>query len=145
VRVLIGRKVDAKEKNGGMIGGFLRFCVVGGTVTALNLGLLTLFALHFRPNVSFLLAYFPSILLHFALNKWWTFRCERSDFRRQLAQYLAVAGLNFLINFTLYNAALHWLTPSALLANLLALPASMVAGYLLFRRHVFLAQARSQG
>lgn len=124
--------------------GFLRFCVVGGTVAAFNLGLLTLFAMHFRPNVSFLLAYLPSIALHFALNKWWTFRCERNDVHRQLAQYLLVVGLNFLINFTLYNAALQWLTTNALIANFLALPVSMATGYLLFRRHVFLTPARSQ-
>lgn len=124
--------------------GFFRFCVVGGTVAVFNLGLLALCARFFRPNVSFLLAYLPSILLHFGLNKWWTFRCERSDMRRQLVQYLVVVGLNFAINFTLYNVALHWLSSNALLANLLALPASMFVGYVLFSRHVFAMPTHSQ-
>jgi len=121
------------------LGGFIRFCVVGGTVAIFNLGLLAALAGFLSPNASFLIAYPPAVALHFALNKWWTFRCQRNDMPKQLAQYILVAGLNFAINLGLYNAALHWMTSSAVLANAFALPVSMTVGFLLFRHHVFRA------
>ncbi len=101
---------------------------------------LTLLALAHRAlgdNLAFLVAYFPSIALHFFLNKAWTFGCERRDLHRQTAQYALVVAVNFAINWSLYNSALHFVTDSPVLANILALPPTMVIGYLLFSRHVF--------
>ncbi len=104
---------------------------------AFNLALLWFFHRFLGDNLAFLAAYFPSIALHFFLNKVWTFGCERRDLHRQTAQYGLVVAINFAINWSLYNLALLTVTNSPVLANILALPPTMVIGYLLFSRHVF--------
>lgn len=105
-----------------------------------NLALLWFFHRFMGDNPAFLAAYFPSIALHFFLNKVWTFSCERTDLHRQATQYALVVAINFLINWGLYNLALITLTDSPVLANIFALPPTMVIGYLLFSRHVFAAK-----
>jgi putative flippase GtrA len=143
---LTGRRFAAKgcdvqrEKLLGFIAGLLKFGCVGGTVMFFNLALLALASRFLGPHVSFLLAYVPAVTLHFLLNKWWVFRCERRDWGRQIAQYASVAATNFVINFTLYTLALRFVSSNTLLANLLALPAATAIGYVLFRQHVFQPQ-----
>ncbi len=102
-----------------------------------NLALLWFFHRFMRDNPAFIAAYFPSIALHFFLNKVWTFGCERTDLHRQAGQYAVVVAINFAINLGLYNLALITATDSPVIANILALPPTMVIGYLLFSRHVF--------
>ena len=52
----------------------------------------------------FLVAYPPSVALHFALNKWWTFGDTRRDAGRQVAEYLAMVAVTFVIQWAVFSA-----------------------------------------
>jgi putative flippase GtrA len=126
-----------RENFVGFVIRLLKFGFVGGTVTIVNLGILALTSHFLDPYTAFLVAYVPSVILHFTLNKQWVFRCGRQDLMRQILQYSAVAAMNFAINFALYALAFHFITRSTLIANLIAIPPTTLLGYLLFQKHVF--------
>ena len=126
-----------RENFVGIVIRLLKFGFVGGTVTIVNLSVLALTSRYLDPYTAFLVAYVPSVILHFTLNKQWVFRCERQDLMRQIFQYSAVAGMNFAINFALYALAFHFISRSTLIANLIAIPPTTLIGYLLFQKHVF--------
>jgi putative flippase GtrA len=114
-----------------------RFAVVGGAVAASFMALNWLFERVAGKQVAFFLAYPPSVLLHFCLNKWWTFGCQRADTRRQVGEYLAMVAVAFVIQWGVFKA-LSVLTawPGWLEAGL-ANMAQMALTFVVMQRRIF--------
>lgn len=82
----------------------VRFAVVGGTVMVFFMALNWVLAPHLGTQGGFLAAYPPAVALHFALNKWWTFGSTRRDAGRQVAEYLAMVAVTFVIQWAVFSA-----------------------------------------
>jgi putative flippase GtrA len=120
-----------------------RFALVGGTVTACFMGLNWLFGRGLGRQAAFLLAYPPSVGLHFCLNKWWTFGCRSRDTGRQLGEYLVMVAIAFGIQWVVFTglsaatALPSWADAGA--ANV----AQMGLTFFVMQRRIFGARARS--
>lgn len=114
-----------------------RFAVVGGAVAVSFMALNWVFERGVGKQVAFFLAYPPSVLLHFCLNKWWTFGCRRSDTRRQVGEYLVMVAVAFVIQWGVFKA-LSVLTawPGWLEAGL-ANVAQMALTFMVMQRRIF--------
>lgn len=115
----------------------IRFLAVGSTVAAVDF--LLVWVLHFflRPLVAVSIAYLAAVVCHFVLNKFWVFRCRRSDYGKQLVQY----GLNvfccWLVTVVIVRLCLHTFTGNILVAKLCAIPPATVLGFLGLQLMVF--------
>jgi dolichol-phosphate mannosyltransferase len=85
---------------------FLKFCAVGGSGVAVNLGCLALLAagLGLNQNLSAALAIEVSINTNFLINEWWTFRDRRDRAGRVSRRWLKFHLISVV------GAALQWLT-----------------------------------
>jgi putative flippase GtrA len=81
----------------------LRFAVVGGTVMVVFMALNWVLAPHFGAQGGFLAAYPPAVALHFARNKWWTFGSTRRHAGRQVAEYLTMVAVTFVIQWAVFS------------------------------------------
>ncbi len=114
-----------------------RFAVVGGAVSACFMGLNWLFGRAVNKEAAFFLAYPPSVLLHFCLNKWWTFDCRNGANRRQVGEYIAMVAVAFCIQwgfFMVLGALTRW--PGWLMAGL-ANVAQMALTFIVMKRRIF--------
>src|SRR5271170_5886873 len=117
----------------------IRFGAVGCTVTVFFMGLNALLSrcLGLGPDASFLVAYPPALVLHFTLNKLWTFGDSRSTSSRPLPEYLYSVVVTFLIQlpaFVVLQKGLRlpgWVAAGG--ANVL----QMAASYGMLRWRVF--------
>ena len=116
---------------------FLRFCAVGGTVAAVDFGLVWLLSGRIPPLVAVSIAYLTAVCCHFLLNKMWVFRCTRSDYVRQLIQYLSVVVASWLITITIVHFCLSSFTTNVLIAKLFAVPPATAVAFLLMQFFVF--------
>ena len=82
------------------------------------IGLNWLLGHRFGKDASFIMAYPPAVSLHFWLNKRWTFGCARTDFHRQVSEYLLMVLITFLIQAAVFK----------LLTALTSLPGWAAAG-----------------
>ncbi len=121
-------------------GQLFRFGVVGGTVTLTFMGLNHLIGRWCGKNLAFLLAYPPAVLLHFALNKWWTFEEQSQATAHQTGQYLLMTAVAFAIQWSMFQALTRWLKVRAWLASGVATVAQMSLAYLAMRLWVFAAR-----
>jgi putative flippase GtrA len=122
----------------------VRFALVGLTVMVFFMGLNWLFGRWFSETVAFLLAYPPALLLHYLLNKWWTFGCERTDTARQVVEYLGMVAVTFVVQyffFWLAHQRFGW--PGWFSAGF-ANAAQMALSFVIMQRRVF-AGARVAG
>lgn len=115
----------------------LRFAVVGGTVMGFFMGLNWLFGHWFSATSAFLLAYPPALALHYSLNKWWTFGCERTDTARQISEYLMMVGVTFVVQYAFFWLAHHWLGLPGWLSAGVANAAQMSLTFVIMQRRVF--------
>src|ERR1019366_1657496 len=83
----------------------VRYAIVGLTVMAFFMGLNAALGHWFRPQAAFLISYVPAVALHFSLNKWWTFGCQRTDAARQVAEYLGMVGVTFVVQWGVFTLA----------------------------------------
>lgn len=116
---------------------FLRFCTVGGTVAAVDFGLVWLLSGRIPPLVAVSIAYLTAVCCHFLLNKMWVFRCTRSDYVRQLIQYLSVVVASWSITITIVHFCLSSFTTNVLIAKLFAVPPATAVAFLLMQFFVF--------
>jgi putative flippase GtrA len=116
---------------------FLRFCIVGATVAAIDFGLVWLLSGRIPPLVAVSIAYFAAVCCHFLLNKMWVFQCRRSDFIRQLMQYSAVVVVSWSTTVTIVHLCLSSFTTNVLIAKLFALPPATFVAFLLMQFFVF--------
>jgi putative flippase GtrA len=116
---------------------FVRFCTVGSTVALIDFSMVFVFSRFLPPLVAVTIAYFIGVTCHFLLNKFWVFRCERSDYVRQLLQYSAVVGSSWLITLGVVHFCLSTFTSNILIAKLCAIPCATLSGFLLMHTFVF--------
>ena len=115
----------------------IRFLTVGSTVAAIDFSLVWLLHLFLRPLVAVSIAYLAAVMCHFLLNKFWVFRCRRSDYGKQLLQY----GLNvfccWLVTIAIVRFCLNTFTTNILVAKLCAIPPATLLGFLGLQLMVF--------
>jgi putative flippase GtrA len=115
----------------------VRFCVVGSTVMVFCVSLNWLFGHWMGKQAAFLLAYPPTLALHFSLNKRWTFGCERTDMARQIGEYLVMVVVTFVIQWTVFTALTAWTPIPGWLAAAAANAAQMLVTFVAMQRKVF--------
>lgn len=123
---------------------FIRFCTVGSTVAFIDFSMVFLFSRFLPPLVAVTIAYFIGVTCHFLLNKFWVFRCQRSDYLRQLLQYSAVVGSSWLITLGVVHGCLSTFTSNVLVAKLCAIPCATLSGFLLMQLFVFKRSQRPE-
>ena len=116
---------------------FLRFCIVGATVAAIDFGLVWLLSRRLAPLVAVSIAYLTAVCCHFLLNKMWVFRCRRNDYVQQLMQYLAVVVASWLTTITIVHFCLAGFTTNVLIAKLFAVPPASLVAFLSMQFFVF--------
>jgi putative flippase GtrA len=116
---------------------FIRFCTVGSTVALIDFSMVFLFSRFLSPLVAVTIAYFIGVACHFLLNKFWVFRCQRSDYVRQFLQYSVVVGSSWLITLGVVHVCLSSFTSNILIAKLCAIPCATLSGFLLMQMFVF--------
>jgi len=65
------------------------------------------------------------------------FRCQRSDYLRQVLQYSIVVGSSWLITLGVVHVCLSTFTSNVLIAKLCAIPCATFSGFLLMQMIVF--------
>jgi putative flippase GtrA len=116
---------------------FLRFCIVGTTVAAIDFTLVWLLSSRIPPLIAVSIAYLIAVCCHFLLNKMWVFRCRRSDHVRQFMQYFAVVVASWLTTITIVHFCLSSFTTNVLIAKLFAVPPASAVAFLLMQFFVF--------
>ena len=115
----------------------LRFGLVGGTVTSFFMGLNWLLAPRLGADGAFLTAYPPTVLLHFSLNKWWTFRDQSAVGRRQVSEYLLMTLVAFLIQAGGFKLLVHFTPMASWLASGVSTVAQMALAFAVMQLRVF--------
>jgi putative flippase GtrA len=118
---------------------FVRFATVGVTVAAIDFGSVAIFSRFLAPLIAVTVAYFIGVTCHFLLNKFWVFRCRRSDYVKQLLQYGAVILNSWIITIIVVHVCLSTFTSNVLVAKLVAIPAATLCNFLLMQFVVFRA------
>lgn len=115
----------------------IRFGVVGLTVMVTFTALNWLFG-HWMPaSVAFLVAYPPALLLHYLLNKRWTFRHAQATRSTQVAEYLYTVLVTFLIQWPVFLLASKVFGWKAWVAAGVANLAQMSVSFLMLQVRVF--------
>jgi putative flippase GtrA len=115
----------------------VRFCVVGGTVAVVDFSTVWLLSHFLQPLVAVSIAYFVGVTCHFLLNKFWVFQCRRSDYGRQLMQYLTVVLSSWLTTVAIVHLCLSTITHNILIAKLFAVPPATLVAFVLMQLFVF--------
>jgi putative flippase GtrA len=116
---------------------FLRFATVGASVAAIDFGSVAIFSRFLAPLVAVTVAYFIGVACHFLLNKFWVFRCRRSDYVKQLIQYGAVILNSWIITVIVVHLCLSTFTSNVLVAKLFAIPCATMCNFFLMQFVVF--------
>jgi putative flippase GtrA len=90
-----------------------------------------------QPLAAVSIAYFVGVACHFLLNKFWVFQCRRSDYVRQLMQYLTVVLSSWLTTIATVQLSLSTITHNILIAKLFAVPPATLIGFILMQFFVF--------
>jgi putative flippase GtrA len=118
---------------------FVRFATVGASVAAIDVSSVAIFSRFLAPLVAVTIAYFIGVACHFLLNKFWVFRCRRSDYLKQLLQYGAVILNSWIITIIVVHLCLSTFTSNVLVAKLVAIPCATMCNFLLMQFVVFRA------
>jgi putative flippase GtrA len=127
-RMLPGRETQVR---------FWRFIAVGGISALVQLGSLAVLKRWFTPTLAFTLSFMMSTATHYSLNRFWALPSERRDRARQLTEYLATAGLSYLVNISLFNLCLHIIGLGVMGSAVFAVPPSTLVVFLLLNYRVF--------
>jgi putative flippase GtrA len=115
----------------------LRFGTVGVTVMIFFMALNWALGRGLGPQLAFLAAYPPALLLHYLLNKRWTFADGTPTDARKVADYLHTVVVTFLIQWPVFTLAQAGLGLPAWAAAGLANLMQMIASFLLLQWRVF--------
>jgi putative flippase GtrA len=118
--------------------------VVGGTVAVVDFSTVWFLSHILQPLVAVSIAYFVGVICHFLLNKFWVFQCRRSDYVRQLMQYLTVVLSSWLTTVATVQLCLSTITHNILIAKLFAVPPATLVAFLLMQFFVFRKSHYSQ-
>lgn len=114
-----------------------RFCLVGGFVFCVDLGMLWLLSRFATPTVAVTGAYVVAVTVHFSLNKWWVFKSRDSEYGRQLLRYALTVFACWACTVCVFTLSLRSLTANIFLAKLMAIPPTTLLGFVLMRTFVF--------
>jgi putative flippase GtrA len=116
---------------------FTRFCAVGGSVAVIDLTVVWITS-HLLPAlVAVSLGYLTGVTCHFLLNKFWVFRCNSQQYRRQLALYSLQVAIYWLMTMLIVSLVLHFTAASVVLARLISIPPMMLFTFCFLRFVVF--------
>jgi putative flippase GtrA len=116
---------------------FWRFVAVGGTTALVQLGSLAVLKRWLAPTLAFSVSFILSTSTHYSLNRFWALPSVRRDRARQFTEYLATAGLSYLVNVSLFNFSLHVFGLSVMWSAVFAVPPSTLMVFLLLNYRVF--------
>jgi len=116
---------------------WIRFLAVGVCTSAVDFTVLGTLNIWVSPTAAFSAAYAAAMVTHFLLNKHWTFRCGREDLAKQIAEYLVVVGITYLVQLAGFRGGLILCHQNVYLAKVLAVPPATVVGYCLLKARVF--------
>lgn len=114
-----------------------KFGAVGAGVFALDFAALWVFQQFLPPLLAVSVAYFIAVGAHFCLNKWWVFQSRTAVQGAELARYALMVAACWICTVTVVWLALQSVTASVFAAKALALPPTMILGFVLMRRFVF--------
>ena len=123
------------------LGKLLRFGSVGLSVMGVFMTLNWLLGRLMGEQAAFLCAYPPALLLHFLLNKLWTFENREKVSGRQVREYFFMVGLTFAIQWGVFTAVRTWTPWPAWAAAGLANVAQMAVSFLIMQARVFAHRA----
>jgi putative flippase GtrA len=126
----------------GRIYRLLRFGTVGGLVAGVDFGSVWTLSHWLAPLISVSIAYLAAACCHFLLNKLWVFRCNRTDYARQLLQYGASVFACLLTTLAIVQLSLATITSNVLVAKLIAILPAMFVGFVLLQFFVFTSQKK---
>ncbi|MBV8174444.1 MAG: GtrA family protein [Verrucomicrobia bacterium] len=116
---------------------FIRFSTVGGSVAVIDLTLVWI-ASHLLPAlVAVSLGYIIGVTCHFLLNKFWVFRCDSQQYRRQVALYLLQVALCWLMTMLIVSLVLSTSAASVVVARLISIPPTTLFTFCFLRFVVF--------
>ena len=124
---------------------FWRFVAVGGISALVQLGSLAVWRRWFPPTLAFSLSFILSTSTHYSLNRFWALPSERRDHARQFTEYLATAGLSYLVNVSLFNLCLHLIGLGVMWSAVCAVPPSTLMVFLFLNYRVLRHRSRSAG
>lgn len=119
------------------LGKLLRFGSVGLSVMGVFMTLNWLLGRLMDEQAAFLCAYPPALLLHFLLNKLWTFENRERVNGRQVREYVFMVGLTFAIQWGVFTALRIWTDWPGWAAAGLANVAQMAVSFALMQARVF--------
>jgi len=122
-------------------GKLLRFAAVGLAVMVVFMALNWLLGRFMGAQAAFLCAYPPALLLHFLLNKIWTFENREKVSGRQVREYFFMVALTFAIQWGAFTAVRTWTPWPAWAAAGLANVAQMAVSFLIMQARVFAHRA----
>jgi putative flippase GtrA len=116
---------------------FVRFCVVGAVVLALDFTLIWILH-HFLPSlVAVSIAYLLAVAAHFLLNRYWVFRAGGLPLGGSLLRYSLALAACWASTVSLVWLSLHTVTEQVLVAKAIAVPPTTLLGFLIIRFYVF--------
>jgi putative flippase GtrA len=120
----------------------LRFGTVGGLVAGIDFGSIWTLSHWLAPLISVSIAYLSAVCCHFLLNKLWVFRCNRTDYARQLLQYGVSVLACWLTTLGIVQLSLATITSNVLVAKLIATLPAMFVGFVLLQFFVFASRKK---
>lgn len=120
---------------------FFRYCVTGGTSTAIDMILVYLLsANNFSPNYSISIGFFVGLLVNYQMHHYFTFSVAESLTATRFTRYMAVVVINYLITLCIANIVIFFHPGMLMLGKILSLPIVVLVGYFLTRKFVFNVQ-----
>jgi putative flippase GtrA len=115
----------------------VRFCAVGGSVAVIDLSVVWITS-HFLPAlVAVSLGYIIGVTCHFLLNKFWVFRCNSQQYRRQVALYLLHIALYWLMTMFIVSLVLSLTPASVVIARVISIPPMTLFTFCFLRFVIF--------
>ncbi len=128
---------DSKHAYFGSAAKFMRFAVVGFLVMAVFMALNWFLGQFIAEQAAFLCAYPPALLLHFYLNKNWTFKNREKVNHQQLVAYAVTVLVTFIIQWCVFSLIRRWTSWPTWIAAGAANVAQMTVSFLMMKLRVF--------
>jgi len=129
----------------GTVGKLMRFALVGLLVMCVFMALNWALGGLMTEQGAFLSAYPAALLLHFYLNKFWTFENYEKVNSRQLLAYAATVLVTFVIQWCIFTYCRRWTSWPAWIAAGVANVGQMIVSFFMLKLKVFVHRASKNG
>lgn len=118
---------------------FFRFLLVGALSSVLQFAVLAfcLERMQLNCSLSASLGYFASIILHYSLNRYFTFRMVGKPHLKELLRYLSFIGLNFGITVWVTTFFVEKLEIDAYIGTAFSIALTVFITFIVARRWIF--------